>query len=115
MERPVRKTVDREYVAAFPVEPAPELGQGARLGQLARRLVAQPQADAVRLARMANPVPHRKGVRAERREGFRPRFAAVDVGAVGEVQTVGEAHVAGKVAQNAIGYRIGWRNGPQNT
>ena len=50
MEGAVGKTVDRENVAIFAVEPALEIGEGVFLGEFTGGGVAEAKADGVRLA-----------------------------------------------------------------
>ena len=87
MKAAVRESVDREDVAIVLTEPCLERLQDGRLGEFARRLVAQAQADGER-AVGADPLLHRQGVPRQSSEGLGPGLAPVDVGTVGEMQPV---------------------------
>ena len=79
------KTVDRKNVAMVLVEPFLERQQRGAVAQLMRCLIAQPQADGIRLVG-TNPLPHRQRMGLERVKCFLPRLAAMNVGAIGEMQ-----------------------------
>src|SRR5262249_20916250 len=85
----VRKTVNRENVAVLFVEPAWKCDQRLALAQFARRLVAKAQTNRVRFAG-ADAISDRQRVAVERSERFRPRFAAMNVRAIRQMQAVSE-------------------------
>src|SRR5437867_13216216 len=73
-------------------EPSLELEQSSAIAQLFCGLLAETQADGVRVVR-ADSLPHRQRVALERVESLRPRFAPMDVGAVGEMEAVVQFHL----------------------
>jgi hypothetical protein len=87
----VGKSVDCENIAGIFIQPALECQKGFAMGQFNRRLIAQPQADGEGFAR-ADFFADGQRVVLQRGEDFRPRFAAMDVGAVGEVLAVAKFH-----------------------
>ena len=91
VEAPVGKSVDRENVAVLAVKPAAEGGERGCIAQLARGLRAQPQADGKRSARR-DAVADAQGELLERAESLRPRLTAMQVGTVGEVESVIQVH-----------------------
>src|SRR5208283_5099508 len=103
VELAVRKSVDREDITPVQVQPALEFEQRRPVAQLDRGAMTQAQAEAEGGAR-TDPLPHRQCVSLERLESLRPRLAAMDVGAVGEVQAVVELH--GR-SQNTCALRSG--------
>ena len=94
VELAVGKSVDRENVAVLRIEPVLEGRQRLGLHQLARRHVAQPQSDGVGTSGR-HAVAHGEHILAKCPEDFRPRLAAMDVRAVGEVDAVGQTHGLG--------------------
>ena len=104
VELAVGKTIDRENVAVLLIEPALKREQRFRIGEITRRDIAQAQADGVTSFRR-DTFLDAQGVRGERVERFRPRLAAMDVGAVGEVESVLENH-----AVNDVGPNVFWKS-----
>ena len=87
----VGKAIDRENVAIVAVEPRAKRGQRGRLREFPGRPRAEPQPDRVG-ATGGDAAPDDEGVALQRVKGLRPRFPAMDVGAVGEVEAVVEFH-----------------------
>ena len=85
------KTIDRENVAALGVEPVAKGGERLRIGEFARGLGAQAEADGVGRLR-AHAELHLARETLEGIHGLRPILAPVDVGAVGQMQAVIELH-----------------------
>ena len=97
VEAAVGKSVDRKNVAVVRVEPAPEGLECGRLREFFGGAGAEAQTDRVGPAG-GDAAANDEGVALECVEGLRPRFAAVDVGAVGEVEAVVEFHAAKSIA-----------------
>src|SRR6266542_3051814 len=95
VEAAVGKSVDRENVAVVLVEPFPEGEQRRGAREFARGLIAQAQSDRVRFVR-TYPVTHRQRETLKIVERLSPRFAAMNVRAVGEVNAVTEFHLLRK-------------------
>lgn len=72
-------------------QPPSKVCQRRALLQLPRRESAQPQSDGVGTGG-ANPFFNSQRVSFQRAESFRPRFAAMDVGAVSQMMTLCQAH-----------------------
>ena len=83
----VGKTVHRENVTILLREPALKGQQRAGFAQLARRPVAQAQADGKRFLG-TDPFADRQRVVLQRFKRLAPGFAAMDVGAISEVEPV---------------------------
>ena len=90
----VGEAIDGEDVAAVLIQPAAEFIELARLVELLRRLGAETQANAIRIA-AADAVFDAEGVLFEATPCLLPRFAAMDVRAVAEVDVVVESHEDG--------------------
>ena len=91
VEGAVGESVDGKDVAVVFLEPALEGRKRAGLRQFPRRNRAEPEADSVGSSR-GDPLPHAQGVFAQPAPCLLPAFAAVDVGAVAEMETVMELH-----------------------
>ena len=108
----VGKAVDRENRAVVPLQPKPESEQGGGFRKFRGGALTEPQPDGVRATRGDAPA-HRQGVLLERREGFRPGFPAVDVGAVRELKAVVQLHPADESPRRNFGHcdrkRCGFR------
>ena len=87
----VGKPVDRKNVTIISIQPAAKIQQGGRMAQLPRGRAAETQPDGIRLSG-ANAVTHGEGEFLQRRQGFRPRFSAMDVRAIGQMQIMVEFH-----------------------
>src|SRR4029077_37752 len=85
------KSVDGKNIALVFAQPALEVEQGRAVAQFQGGALAEAQADGVRLIG-TYPFPHAKGIVFERLESLRPRLAAVDIRAVGKMQTRVEFH-----------------------
>ena len=71
------------------------------------RLHAKSQADRIGFSG-ANPVPDFQRMPFQCGKGFRPRFTAVNVGAVGEVEAVGEFHAPAHTTLRGKGASAGF-------
>ena len=87
----VGKSVDGENVATVFSEPALKFEEHLAFAQFHRRAPAQAQADGEGFLRADFP-PHGERVGLERRKRLRPRFAAMNVGAIREVQSMVQFH-----------------------
>jgi hypothetical protein len=87
----VGKSVDRENVAVVTIEPRAKRSERGRLREFLGRARAEPQPDRVRPPG-GDAATDDEGVALQRVKGLRPRFPAMDVGAVGEVEAVVEFH-----------------------
>ena len=81
------KTIDRENVTILLREPTLKGQQRGGFAQLVRGPVAQAQADGERLLG-TNPLAHREGMALQRVKRLAPGLAAMNVGAISQVQTV---------------------------
>ena len=91
VEAAVGKSVDRKNVAIVRVEPVTKCGECGRLREFFGGPSAEAQTDRVRTTG-GDAAADDERVTLERVEGLRPRFAAVDVRTVGEVEAVVEFH-----------------------
>ncbi len=87
MKLAVGKAVYRENVTILLRQPALKSQQRGGLAQLVRGPVAQAQADGKRLLG-TNPLAHREGMALQRVKRLAPGLAAMNVGAISQVQTV---------------------------
>ena len=87
----VGKTVYGEYVAVFFIEPSPEGGQLVPGGQFPGGISPEAQANGIRLAR-CHRESYAQDVFFKRGKGFLPTSSAMNVGAIGEVDAMGELH-----------------------
>src|SRR5437868_5954398 len=102
MKAAIGKAVDGENVAVVRVQPVAELLECRGLGEFARGEIAEAQTNGVRLA-VGDLIAHGQGVALKRIEGFGPILAAMDIGAIGEVEAVVEFHVRRKLARKTEG------------
>jgi hypothetical protein len=87
MEITEGKTVEGEHVTIFLRQPLLKILERRRLAQLARGHFTEPQSNGVRLPRR-HSVAHRQRVSLQRLKRLGPIFSAMDVGAVGEMESV---------------------------
>src|SRR5262249_31013053 len=87
VEAPEGKSIDGENVATVLPQPALKFQEGRAIGEFLSRALAQAQADSVRLLLRADAFPDAQGVVLERRESLRPRLAAVNIRAIGKMQS----------------------------
>lgn len=95
VEAAVGKSINGENVAAAVIKPVAEGGERGGFAEFARGLVAEAQADGKGCGR-ADALFDGEGEAVEGVEGLRPVLAAVDVGAVGQMQAVVELHTMGE-------------------
>ena len=91
MEPAEGKSVDREDVAVVLLQPTAEGLEGIRMREFAGGDIGEAQADGIGLV-WGDAAPDGERVLLQGREGFRPRFTAMDVRAVGQMNTVRQAH-----------------------
>ena len=92
VELPIREPVDGEHVGVVALQPLLERPQRGRFDEFPGGPVAEPEADGIGSAARDSGL-HRAGVALQTREGLRPVLPAMDVGAIGQVQSVGQLHV----------------------
>ena len=91
VEFAVGKAIDRKNVAMIFVQPAAKFGHRAGVAQFAGGEVAQAQSDGV-WAAIADAVADCQRVLLQGRKCFRPRFTAMDVRAIGQMQVMIQSH-----------------------
>ena len=96
VELAVRESVDCKNVTVFLFQPFLEREQLLRFRKFARSLVTQPQADGVSAFR-ADAIAHSERVAFESIPGFRPALAAMDIGAIGQMQAMRQLHALGSL------------------
>jgi hypothetical protein len=91
MEASVRETVDGEDGTMMMTKPALELGKRGGIGEFTGGEIAEAQSDGIGTVG-ANATLDGKGVSFEGGECFGPGFTPMDIGAVSELNPVGETH-----------------------
>ena len=103
VEAAVGKSINRENVAVVRVQPVTEGGERGRLREFFGRAGAEPQTDRVS-STGGDAAANDKRVALKSVKRLRPRFAAVDVGAVGEMQAVVELHPTNQAPRRNFGH-----------
>src|SRR5206468_1360504 len=91
VELAIGKAVNGENITPVLAEPALKLQERGPVAEFARGLVAQTKANRIRLVR-ADALPYAQRISFKRIECFRPRLAAMNVRAIGQVQAVVQFH-----------------------